>query len=459
MISKVKQYTDENKLLMQGDRVLVALSGGADSVALLAVILSLKECYDLEVAAVHINHGLRGDEAERDAQFCVQLAERFGVYLHLYRADVRLFAKERKLGIEAAAREVRYNEFERLCREKGYTKIAVAHHAGDNAETVLMHLLRGSGIDGLRGILPQRGNIIRPLLSVTREEIEAFLQENELTYVTDSTNLETEFLRNRIRHGLLKDIETKYNPNFINTLSEMSQLLTQESLYLNTCADTAFASVCKQTQQGILLDTKAYADLAQAIAFRVMKIAIARTLSKWNDISFDTVKRCHKLCVSGEIGKRVDLSEGYFATMEHDGLLFSKTGDADGYCVKLSIGQTLYLPQVDAYLKAQIVNAAGKDTINCVYFDYDKLPQPLVCRTRLPGDVLQPSGMQGTKKLQDYFTDEKIARSRRDVWPLVCAGNTVLWVCGKRKSGLYAIDAQTKQILKLTYEVNHHENG
>ncbi len=459
MINKVKQYIEENNLFVPGDRVLVALSGGADSVALLAVLLALKERYDLAVAAVHIHHGLRGEEAERDARFCLRLAEQAGVHLHLHRADVRLYAKQRKLGIEAAAREVRYAEFERLCETEGYTKIAVAHHADDNAETILMHLLRGSGMDGLRGILPKRGKIIRPLLCVTRTEIETYLQENQLLYMTDSTNAETVFLRNRIRHGLLKEIEAQYNPNFVNTLTEMSYLLTRDSLYLNECAQTAFAEVCFHTSRGLCIRTSAYSALSDAVALRVMKMAIAQTLMRNQDISFDTIKRCHALCKSGKVGKRIDLSEGFFALLEHDGFTLAKPKTVQDYCVQLQIGQRIWLPDVQAYLSAQIVDAAGKDTENCVHFDYDKLPIPLVCRTRQPGDIIQPSGMQGTKKMQDYFTDAKIARSRRDAWPLVCVHNTVLWVCGKRKSAKYAVEEDTKHILKLTYEVKEHENG
>ncbi len=452
MIKRVQSYIDENGLLSQGERVLCALSGGADSVCLLSILLRLKNVYGYSLAAVHVNHCLRGAEAERDAEFCVALCEQLGVKLHMFSFDVKAYALQNKLGIEAAAREVRYMHFDRLCKEYGYTKIAVAHNAQDNAETVLMHLMRGSGLDGLRGILPQRGNIIRPLLCLARSEIEEELRTQNMQFVTDSTNLMPDYNRNRVRHELLPMILAVYNPNFVSTLSETSYLLSRDADYLNTQAQAAADLVLHTEQKRICVDADAYLALPEAVALRVMKIAIARLLQKQQDIPFDTVKRCHRLCVSRAIGKRVDLPDGCCACMEHGRLLLGKKQQVGHYCYGLQIGESVFIAECGASVTACVTHSREKETKNCVFLDIDKIKLPLCVRNRRSGDRVQLNGMTGTKKLQDYFVDEKVAKQKRDYWPLVCSGDEILWICAKRKSGRFETDESTRNFLKLTYE-------
>ncbi len=452
MIKRIQQYIDENNLLVQGERVLCALSGGADSVCLLSVLLALKDEYALSLSAVHINHQLRGAEAERDAQFCAALCARFDVKLHMHSIDVNAYASERGLGIEAAAREVRYAHFDALCRECGYGKIAVAHNAQDNAETILMHLMRGSGLDGLRGILPKRENIIRPLLCVSRDEIEAYLREKDLDFVTDSTNLQTQYCRNRVRHELLNVICNAYNPNIVHTLTETSYLLSQDVAYLNTQAQAAAEDVIFEADGKIYVDVPKYCALPEAIALRVMKTAIACRIQKTQDIPLATVKRCHKLCTDTATGKQVGLPDGSSAYMEHGRLVLGDALPAKAYFYALEKEASICICETGAMISAHVVDTKEKDTENAVYFDYDKISWPLYVRNRRSGDRIQLSGMTGTKKLQDYFIDTKIPKQLRDLWPLVCSGEEILWICAKRKSAHCETDEHTTRFLKLTYE-------
>lgn len=452
MIKKVEQYILENQLIDCGDKVLVALSGGADSVCLLRVLLDLREKRGFTVAAVHLNHHLRGEEAERDAAFCAQVCAKAGIVLHSLDADVAAEAKKRGQSVETAAREIRYALFDRLCVEKGYNKLAVAHNAQDNAETILMHLLRGSGSEGLRGILPMRGNIIRPLLCVTREEIEAYLACLGADFVTDSTNFETDYARNRIRHELLALMRKEYNSNLIETLGNTGYLMARDSDYLQLCAKEALQAVCTLEAEAVLVSRDAYMALHEAVALRVMKMAIAHVHGSMLDLPFDMVHRCHKLCCAGTAGKQVALLGGYAACMEYEHLRIARPENAVDYSYELLPGNRIYIPQADAYVSAELVESVDAGGKNIVYLDYDAISGPLVIRNRRAGDRFAPSGMSGTKKLQDFFVDAKLPARERSYWPLVCTADALLWVCGMRSSALCKAEAHTKRILKLTYE-------
>ncbi len=457
MVKQFLQFVYENALLEDGDHVLVAFSGGADSVCLLHTMLELKKQFDIEVDAVHVNHNLRGEEAQRDALFCKSVCDKLAVRLHMVSVPVAELAQKNKQSIETAAREARYVAFYALTKEYGYTKIAVAHNANDQAETILMHLLRGSGIDGLHGILPKRGKLIRPLLCVERSEIEAYLSERGLVCVTDSTNAEDVYLRNRIRHDLLPKLIQDYNPNFVKTMAQTAVLLQNDAQYLTMAAEQleeriVFHSGSMYGIRTALLPTD------KAIKLRVIKKAISLCIGKMQDIPFDTVLRCAELCENGQVGKSVDLPRGYTARLEQDGNLIMRKSDVTEqycYCIDKVFPYELKLDNGTIYI--EMTDCAGKDTADCVYFDYGKLSKPLYIRNRRQGDMLQLKGLDGTKKLKEYFIDEKIPKHLRDGWPLLCTENTLLWICGKRKCKGYDVDENTKQVIKCNFRGDRHE--
>ncbi len=432
---------------------MVALSGGADSVCLLSVLLALEKELSFSLAAVHVNHNLRGAEAERDAAFCAGLCEKLGVRLHNCSADVPSLAKEKHLSTETAAREARYAIFHSLCEKYGYSKIAVAHNAQDNAETLLMHLLRGSGLDGLRGILPKRGNVIRPLLCVTREEIEAYLAALEAAYVTDSTNAEDVYLRNRIRHDLLPKLQEEYNPNLVQTLLQTVTLLQKDAQCLDALTQTYADSLLYREGDFWVMNTAAYPD-EQAISLRIIRKAISLCIGKSQDIPHDTVLRCDALCRAGQVGQSVDLPLGHCATLEQDGrLVFGKKDIVRPYLYSVGDAFPCEIALPGGSLVIECAAYADKDAADCVYFDLEKIKTGLSVRNRRAGDMLCLKGLVGTKKLKDFFIDAKIPKHLRDAWPLLCCddGKTVLWVCGRRKCAGYDVDKSTTQILKCTY--------
>ena len=246
MINKVSAFIRKEQLIAPNDRICCALSGGADSVALFFALYLLREKLQFTLSAVHFNHGLRGEEAERDQAFTQKLCEQYDVSLHIGQAQVVAGAK----GLEAAARDARYAFFDTLSE-----KIATAHTADDNAETVLMHLIRGSGLKGLGGIAPQRGQIIRPMLTVTREEVLAFLQEYNLPHIEDSSNASDDFFRNRLRHRLLPLLKQE-NPSLSQNLSQMAMRLRQDELLIETMMDEALPSVSALRQMHPALRTR-----------------------------------------------------------------------------------------------------------------------------------------------------------------------------------------------------------
>ncbi len=451
MVNKVLQFTAENGLLKDGDRVLVALSGGADSVCLLHMILQMKAHFLIDVDAVHINHNLRGEEALRDADFCAELCETLCVRLHTESVDVTALAQEKNISIETAAREARYTTFDVLTEKYAYTKIAVAHNANDQAETVLMHLLRGSGLDGLRGILPMRDKIIRPLLSVSREEIEEYITKNNLSYVTDSTNLEDAYLRNRIRHDLLPKLIEAYNPNFVETMLQTTSLLQKDAQFFAELTDSYEKERICRSGNYYVVHTKNYPE-QQAVSLRLMKQAIAMCIGQSQDIPFDTILRCDALCREKEVGKSVDLPFGYCARMEQNArLVLGKKSAATPYQYFTGEAFPCEIVLANGSVWIEPADSLGKELPDCVYFDLDKLEGLICIRNRRAGDVLQLKGLAGTKKLKEYFIDAKIPKHLRDDWPLLCCGDTILWVCGKRKCEGFDADEKSERIIKCVY--------
>ncbi|MBQ6530500.1 MAG: tRNA lysidine(34) synthetase TilS, partial [Clostridia bacterium] len=243
ILNRIKKYIETNELLQRGDKVLVGLSGGADSVCLTHALQSLSEQLGIEVYTAHVNHGIRGEEAVRDEEFAKSFSEKLGISCFTARLNIPEDARQKSISEETAGRIARYDFFNRIAAENRLTKIATAHNRNDNAETLLMNFMRGSTVKGLGGIPVRRGNIVRPILCLTRAEIEEYCRENSLEYVTDSTNNETIYTRNKIRRELIPLIERTYNPNFVTTATENAVLTAEDNAYIAKQAENAFISL------------------------------------------------------------------------------------------------------------------------------------------------------------------------------------------------------------------------
>lgn len=416
------------------DRVLIALSGGADSVALLLELKRMESAGRVgRIGAAHLNHGIRGEEAARDASFCRSLCERLGVPLVTETADVPAIAKAQGLSLETAARDARYAFLERVRAEGGFDWIATAHHRDDQAETLLLHLLRGCGTDGLAGMRNQAGRIVRPLLGVSRAEILAFLAEKDQPYCTDSTNESLDATRNRIRHTVFPLLDA-IRPDAAGAFADAASLVRTDVDYLNGEADRLWHTV---TDRAKLME------LPDALRLRVLKRYLPYADYERSDLlTLDAL-------LSAQTGTRRDLKRGYVAWVS-DRRLYIGSLDAPAYCVPLAIGGTAIVPGGTVTAR-RVQHASFPCKPNTAYVRESAVSGALTVRSPQTGDRFTPFGMAGSKLLSDYFTDRKVPRGFRSV-PIVADEAGILWVAGYTVDERARVAAHNTAILELQYE-------
>lgn len=441
IIGRVRHYIEENNLLAEGDRVIVGVSGGADSITLLTMLREL----GYECVAVHCNFHLRGSESDRDEAFVRTLCTDRDIPLVVCSYDTREYAATHKCSIEMAARELRYADFERLMSEHGCSAIAVAHHRDDSVETVLMNLIRGTGIRGLCGISPQNGNVIRPLLCLTRHEIEEWLSSRGQTYVTDSTNLENDYTRNRIRNQLLPLIR-QINPDADNAIRETSDRLREAAqLYAVAIADETGRTVsdCPDGTKRIDIDALRKSASAESLLYEILS-PFGYNESQVRDIM---------LSLDSESGRRFQTSDAILIKdrsalilrMNRSQVPFSGRLEVrDGACSQLPDGRAITL---------KILAGDGsliRDS-RIAMLDADRLQPELTVRTWRNGDSFVPFGMKGRKLLSDFMTDAKMTLLQKESQIVVCSGEDIVWVAGRRIDNRYRINGSTDRIAVLEY--------
>lgn len=424
MEERVKQFIEKEQLLQPDAKVLVALSGGADSVALLCVLH--RAGYSLEAA--HCNFHLRGEESDRDERFVRGLCQRLGVCLHTVDFDTAGYAATHHVSIEMAARALRYDWFEQLRQEVGAEVVAVAHHQDDSVETLLLNLIRGTGIAGLLGIRPRNGRIVRPLLCVSREEILHYLQAIGQDYVTDSTNLEDEFTRNKIRLHLLPLMQT-VNPSVKKGLMETSNYLGDVFAIYNRYMEEAKARM--MTEKGIRI-----AELLKEPAPEAFLFEVLHPLG-FNSAQIKDVFRS----VAGQPGKFF-CSRNWRIVRDRDCLLVEPL-PADG-----AEEPPFRLRREERAYTADFQIPRQK---NVACFDADKLEGEVCCRKWQTGDVFVPFGMRGRKKVSDYLTDRKFSLSQKEQQWVLCCGNRIAWLVGERTDNRFRIDENTRRV--VIYEI------
>lgn len=405
-------------LIDKGDKILVGFSGGADSVCLLHSLWTACARYGAHIFAAHINHGLRGESAERDERFCRDMCERLGVPFFVKHADVRGYARERGISEETAGREVRYAFFDELCRKYEFDKIATAHHKNDLAETVVMNFIRGAGINGLSGIPPVRGNIIRPLIDTPRSEIEQYCREHGLEFVTDETNLESVYRRNKIRLELIPYIQKEFNSGFINSVAQNAKSIAADCEFLENVADEEYKKRVTKTKNGFCIRIE---PLAEAVRSRIfMRMAAECGAS---DIAGVHIRAVDMLWQRGETGKSVNLPDGVCARTAYGVMYIEKAySEADGFEYYIKVGQRTPIPE------AGIAVTVVPDENGSFRLDGE-----LCVRSRRSGDIFYPAGMKGRKKVKDYYVNEKIPSGERMTIPLLTCGGEIAWIIGRRR--------------------------
>ncbi len=438
MQKKVADFIDQHALLQPNERVLVAVSGGMDSVVLTDILVKLG--YDCVLA--HCNFHLRDADSDRDALFVEQLAENYGLSFRRIDFDTEKIAKQRKISIEMAARDLRYAWFEEIRQNEDCATIAVAHHANDSAETVLLNLTRGTGINGLCGILPKNGKIIRPLLCSKRDEIAKYATENELQFCTDKTNDDTKFRRNFVRHEIVPRLEN-LNPNFVETVAENARYLTDVKTIYETYLAEIRQKICTQTDAIFTIDTQELQHLPtpQTILFELLR-----------NFGFNKeIVQSIFLSINGLNGKSF-LSGNYEAVIERGKIVVKLRAENDKK-ISFSIDETESELTQPIHLKIEKLEAIPEfeKNPNIAYFDAEKLQFPLTLRHWQEGDTFVPFGMNGHKKVSDFFVDEKFSRHKKNETWFLISGNEILWIVGHRADNRFRVTKSTKNIIRLTF--------
>lgn len=422
---RIQKFIEEKNLFGLKDKVLVALSGGADSVALLRVLHSLG--YACECA--HCNFHLRGEESDRDEAFVRSLCDELSVPLHVIHFETEAYAKEYRLSIEMAARSLRYDWFERLRQERNASVIAVAHHRDDSVETFLLNLIRGTGIDGLKGISPKNGNVVRPLLSESREGVLNYLQAIGQEYVTDSTNLQDEYMRNKIRLNILPLLK-ELNPSVMETIQDTSIRLSEVASIYHRNREHV------KTQKLSCLSESSLSIPIVEVLNDIAPISLLHEILFPLGFNSAQVKDIYRCLSAPQSGKRF-YSKEWEVVRDRDNLLIQKMESED------------FLPELlieEKPLDASFILPKDKH-VACL--DADKVKLPLTIRKWQTGDKFVPFGMTGKKKVSDYLTDKKFSVLQKEKQCVVCSEEKVVWLVNERIDNRFRITDQTRRVLLI----------
>ena len=464
---KLLKTIQNYKMLSKGDGLLVGVSGGPDSVALLYLLMELKDDYDLQIYVVHLNHMLREDESDDDAGYVEKLAKRLKLPVFIGKKDVKEFAKADKLSLEEAARIQRYEFYKQIADKLNIRKIALGHTADDNAETVLMRLLRGAGEQGLIGIHPVRHidnlKVIRPLLNVHRREIESFLKEKRISVRTDSSNADNKFLRNKIRLELIPLLEENYNQNIKQVLVNTADILREENEYLKEITEKFYSKSIRKTVLGksnenIQLDISKIRSYPLAIQRRVIRYGIKELTGSLRQITYLHCNEVLKLLKGNLAYGQIDLPNGLVVERMRRELVIRR-GKAQNirsiiYPVKIP-GET-----VISETGVKLVCSISKRKTNFKFstqnhyqesFDYDRIKEPVFVRTRKLGDTFQPLGMIGKKKVKDFFIDQKVSQPEKNRVLFLTDKTDIIWIIDFRISDKFKVTEKTKQVLKVRF--------
>lgn len=434
--AKVLAFSREHSLFASGDTVIVAVSGGPDSVALLDILISLSDLR-LNLVVAHLNHSLRGAESDEDERFVADLATSRSLPFVSEKVDVRAASVREHFSLEDAGRRARYEFFDRVMERYGARSVALAHHADDQAETLLLRLLRGAGVTGLSAMSPCRdGRFVRPLLTLSRSEIEGYLHARGLRFRIDSSNADTAFLRNRIRHELIPHL-ARFNPEISRRLSVTADLLAADAEVLETLASEALRrTVRERTDESVILGVAELLHEPRGVRYRLYRGAVSLIKGSLLGLSYKHVLQIDDLVRSRKpnLGIRVP---GGVAVVRSYGLLTIGRGveEAEWEGDIIIEGPGCYaLP--DGGEMVVDVGSPPKDLATLppdrACFDLDCAPFPWVVRGFRPGDRIRPLGMTGTRKVKDIFIDEKVPMERRRLVPLVFSNGDLVWVCGYR---------------------------
>jgi len=471
MLDRIHQFIKKNNMIASQDTIIVGVSGGADSVCLLTVLKELQKSIDISIIAVHVNHCIRGHESDMDQEFVRQLCEKYEVAFKAFAVDIQKMSEQEKISVEEAGRKARYQIFEEVLLESANGssgKIAVAHHMDDQAETILMNVLRGSGMKGMCGMQPVRGNVIRPLLCVRRSEIENYLAITRQNFRTDRTNLDNDYTRNRLRNVVFPYLKENVNTHSIENICGMAQMVSEAENYIEHQTIIAKRKcVSINEEQEHIINIRLFSENDIIIKKYIIRKVIGDLAGKLKDVYKIHIESILEL-ENKHVGAQVDVAYGIIAKRGYNEIMIQNKSEQEKYIYKnepmeiviedeniVSIKDTYYVKENDfvTFNKAVLTKLYEfKEIIGNDYtkvFDYDKIKNTLRFRTRQTGDYIQINENGGNKKLKDFFIDCKVPKDYRERVLLLADGNCILWVVGFRMSEGYKVSNNTKTILQV----------
>lgn len=451
-IDKILKTLEKYNMLSQGDHVLVGLSGGPDSVCLLNILNILKSKYKLKVSAAYIDHGLRPQDVPREIEFCKNLCNSLETPFYIEAINVREFAEKEKINIQEAARILRYGALDQISMKIKANKLAVAHNADDQAETVLMRLLRGAGPAGLSGIPPVRKKIIRPLIEIERFDIENFLIEKNIPYILDPSNENIKYLRNRIRQILMPVIKS-ISPKATHIIAKTAEIIREENDYINTSVTKALMRLMsRKTDNRVELFCNPMEVLNIVILRRALRVAID-SVKGLKGIDFDHIDEIINLIKKGKPGDRLYLPKGIRVIKSYSTLVITAETLKKLSTYLIDEPKDIFLKENSILLSIKEVRLNEIENLgdgkNTAFVDADKVKFPLIVRCRQDGDYFYPFGFGKRKKLQDFFVDEKIPRDERDLIPVIESDGKILFIAGYRLDDRFKIEHNTKRCLQI----------
>jgi tRNA(Ile)-lysidine synthase len=453
MIKKIEHTIKKYHLLEQGDTVVIALSGGADSCALLWCLVRLSDEYGLKLVAAHFNHGLRKEQSDEDEVFCRGLAQKFGVdFLTQKMLDPSI---PRGVSPEDYFRRERYCFLDTVAADRGADKIALGHHMQDQAETVLLNVLRGSGLDGLKGFLPMRdGKYIRPLIGVTRQDIIATLKEAGIDFREDSTNSSHVYLRNRLRGELIPLLQKKYNPRIEQNLARMAEIVRRDDDWISGHVNSILTSTRIQYQQNqASFSAEYFKSLHEALGFRLVKALLEGLSPEGRGFSSTHIQAVVDLVINSPSGKIITLPHRLRAQKEYDRVVLhtkiqARTMDYE-YPLMIPGIVDLRERKIKLSTRRGEPNDVDFDCVDRVYFDEDKIREPLLIRNRRRGDWFEPLGTNGSQKIKKLFIDRKVPGGERESIALLADNNSIIWIENMHISERVKVTHETKNVLIL----------
>ncbi len=473
-MKKVEQTINSYGMVEKGMSVLVGVSGGPDSMALLHVMMNLAAHLSLKLGVAHLNHCLRHEASDKDEAFVVSEANKFGLPCYVERSDIARQQLKTGYSLEEAGRMARYRFFQSVCQNNGFDKIAVGHNKDDNAELILLYLLRGSGTVGMGGIPPKRDNIIRPLIRTSRVEIINYLNSQKTTYTTDASNYDERFLRNKIRHTLIPLLKKEFNPKISSSLNRLGEIMRSEDAWINHLIIPIFEkTVISSKAHRIILSVQQLAKIDIAPQRRVLRKAIQQVKGDLRRITYTQIHSISKLLENDSGDGRLDLP-GRIRVIKKSGQLIiskekknlriieiedikQKTPEFQRVISKsdINIKKPIYIKEIKTvvtFLKTDrdAIHDITGSTNHAAFFDWDLLTFPIIVRNYRKGDRFTPLGMTGTQTLNKFFSNNKINPLKRSCIPVFLSGKQIIWIGGLRITDSIKVTTATKTVLKAT---------